>query len=133
MAKGFTSSYPTPPPIRPPFYFSPFTAASPAPTDNNGDDSGDESPHVDAANLAWGWCCITTRGNFNLDLGRHLILWDLNLVIRFPRIHNYDPMHFCGTPMSASNKARPATPSPSTPLAASFVGSTTAIALTRIF
>ncbi|KAJ7126581.1 hypothetical protein C8R43DRAFT_897790, partial [Mycena crocata] len=34
-------------------------------------------PHVDAANLAWGWCCITA-------LGGHLILWDLNLVIRFP-------------------------------------------------
>ncbi|KAJ7186595.1 hypothetical protein C8R46DRAFT_1157887 [Mycena filopes] len=41
-------------------------------------------PHVDAANLAWGWCCITALGNFNPDLGGHLILWDLNLVIRFP-------------------------------------------------
>ncbi|KAJ7170319.1 hypothetical protein C8R43DRAFT_875957, partial [Mycena crocata] len=41
-------------------------------------------PHVDAANLAWGWCCITALGCFNPDLGGHLILWDLNLVIRFP-------------------------------------------------
>ncbi|KAJ7173838.1 hypothetical protein C8R46DRAFT_892908, partial [Mycena filopes] len=41
-------------------------------------------PHVDAANLAWGWCCITALGAFNPDLGGHLILWDLNLVIRFP-------------------------------------------------
>ncbi|KAJ7120549.1 hypothetical protein C8R43DRAFT_900669 [Mycena crocata] len=41
-------------------------------------------PHVDAANLAWGWCCITALGNFNPDLGGHLILWDLRLVIRFP-------------------------------------------------
>ncbi|KAJ6450537.1 hypothetical protein C8R47DRAFT_998853 [Mycena vitilis] len=41
-------------------------------------------PHVDAANLAWGWCCITAFGNFNPDLGGHLILWDLRLVIRFP-------------------------------------------------
>jgi hypothetical protein len=41
-------------------------------------------PHVDAANLAWGWCCITSLGNFDPDLGGHLILWDLNLVIRFP-------------------------------------------------
>ncbi|KAJ7132742.1 hypothetical protein C8R43DRAFT_1133312 [Mycena crocata] len=29
-------------------------------------------PHVDAANLAWGWCCITALGNFNPDLGGHL-------------------------------------------------------------
>ncbi|KAJ7660343.1 hypothetical protein DFH06DRAFT_989236, partial [Mycena polygramma] len=41
-------------------------------------------PHVDAANLAWGWCCITAFGRFNPDLGGHLILWDLRLVIRFP-------------------------------------------------
>ncbi|KAJ7169311.1 hypothetical protein C8R43DRAFT_876463 [Mycena crocata] len=41
-------------------------------------------PHIDAANLAWGWCSITALGNFNPDLGGHLILWDLNLVIRFP-------------------------------------------------
>ncbi|KAJ7831560.1 hypothetical protein B0H13DRAFT_1654629, partial [Mycena leptocephala] len=40
-------------------------------------------PHVDAANLAWGWCCITALGLFNPDLGGHLVLWDLNLVIRF--------------------------------------------------
>ncbi|KAJ7152149.1 hypothetical protein C8R43DRAFT_886407 [Mycena crocata] len=41
-------------------------------------------PHVDAANLAWGWCCITALGNFDPSLGGHLILWDLKLVIRFP-------------------------------------------------
>lgn len=41
-------------------------------------------PHVDAANLAWGWCCITAFGNFNPDLGGHLILWDLRLIIQFP-------------------------------------------------
>ncbi|KAJ7434845.1 hypothetical protein B0H11DRAFT_1756848 [Mycena galericulata] len=41
-------------------------------------------PHVDAANLAWGWCCITALGHFDPDIGGHLILWDLNLVIRFP-------------------------------------------------
>ncbi|KAJ7429398.1 hypothetical protein B0H11DRAFT_1768205, partial [Mycena galericulata] len=41
-------------------------------------------PHVDAANLAWGWCAITALGHFNPDLGGHLILWDLNLIIRFP-------------------------------------------------
>lgn len=41
-------------------------------------------PHVDAANLAWGWCAITALGIFNPDLGGHLVLWDLGLVIRFP-------------------------------------------------
>lgn len=41
-------------------------------------------PHVDAANLAWGWCAITALGRFNPDLGGHLVLWDLGLVIRFP-------------------------------------------------
>ncbi|KAJ6463733.1 hypothetical protein C8R47DRAFT_992488, partial [Mycena vitilis] len=41
-------------------------------------------PHVDAVNIAWGWCCITALGHFNPDLGGHLILWDLWLVIRFP-------------------------------------------------
>lgn len=40
--------------------------------------------HIDFANLAWGWCAITALGNFDPDLGGHLILWDLRLVIRFP-------------------------------------------------
>ncbi|KAJ6512505.1 hypothetical protein C8R45DRAFT_960594 [Mycena sanguinolenta] len=40
--------------------------------------------HVDAHNLAWGWCCITALGDFDADRGGHLILWDLKLVIRFP-------------------------------------------------
>ncbi|KAJ7909889.1 hypothetical protein B0H13DRAFT_1616181 [Mycena leptocephala] len=41
-------------------------------------------PHIDFANLAWGWCAITALGRFNPDRGGHLILWDLKLVIRFP-------------------------------------------------
>ncbi|KAJ7245963.1 hypothetical protein C8J57DRAFT_1523833 [Mycena rebaudengoi] len=41
-------------------------------------------PHLDFGNLAWGWCSITALGNFDPDLGGHLILWDLKLVIRFP-------------------------------------------------
>ncbi|KAF7343964.1 hypothetical protein MVEN_01685600 [Mycena venus] len=41
-------------------------------------------PHLDFANLAWGWCAITALGNFNPDKGGHLILWDLKLIIRFP-------------------------------------------------
>ncbi|KAJ6600992.1 hypothetical protein DFH09DRAFT_901023 [Mycena vulgaris] len=42
------------------------------------------APHLDFANLSWGWCTITTLGNFDPDRGGHLILWDLRLVIRFP-------------------------------------------------
>jgi hypothetical protein len=41
-------------------------------------------PHLDFANLAWGWCAITALGHFDPDQGRHLILWDLMLIIRFP-------------------------------------------------
>ncbi|GLB41138.1 hypothetical protein LshimejAT787_0903530 [Lyophyllum shimeji] len=41
-------------------------------------------PHLDRANLAWGWCVITALGCFNPDLGGHLILWDMGLVIPFP-------------------------------------------------
>ncbi|KAJ7742924.1 hypothetical protein DFH07DRAFT_890801 [Mycena maculata] len=43
-------------------------------------------PHVDAANLARGWCAITALGCFNPDIGGQLVLWhvDLNLIIRFP-------------------------------------------------
>ncbi|KAJ7148712.1 hypothetical protein C8R43DRAFT_952402 [Mycena crocata] len=42
------------------------------------------APHLDFANLAWGWCAITALGKFDPDRGGHLILWDLRLVIRFP-------------------------------------------------
>ncbi|KAJ7810466.1 hypothetical protein B0H13DRAFT_2243450 [Mycena leptocephala] len=41
-------------------------------------------PHIDALNLAWGWCAITALGFFDPDLGGHLVLWDLKLIICFP-------------------------------------------------
>jgi hypothetical protein len=41
-------------------------------------------PHLDFANLVWGWCAITVLGDFDPDKGGHLILWDLKLTIRFP-------------------------------------------------
>jgi hypothetical protein len=41
-------------------------------------------PHRDYANLSWGLCAITALGSFNPDYGGHLVLWDLNLIIRFP-------------------------------------------------
>ncbi|KAF9067442.1 hypothetical protein BDP27DRAFT_1225772, partial [Rhodocollybia butyracea] len=40
-------------------------------------------PHVNSANLCFGWCSITALGNFDPKLGGHLILWDLGLFIRF--------------------------------------------------
>jgi hypothetical protein len=42
------------------------------------------APHLDFANLGWGWCAITALGDFDPDVGGHLILWDLRLVVRFP-------------------------------------------------
>ncbi|KAJ7809608.1 hypothetical protein B0H13DRAFT_1668022, partial [Mycena leptocephala] len=41
-------------------------------------------PHIDFGNLAWGWCAITALGWFDPNLGGHLILWDLKLIICFP-------------------------------------------------
>lgn len=41
-------------------------------------------PHIDFANLAWGWCAITALGNFDPNYGGHLVLWDLGLIIQFP-------------------------------------------------
>ena len=40
--------------------------------------------HTDPGNLLFGWCAITTLGNFDPTLGGHLVLWDLKLVIEFP-------------------------------------------------
>ncbi|KAF9072842.1 hypothetical protein BDP27DRAFT_1174481, partial [Rhodocollybia butyracea] len=41
-------------------------------------------PHIDAGNLAHGWCTDTAAGDFDPDKGGHLVLWNLRLVIRFP-------------------------------------------------
>lgn len=41
-------------------------------------------PHIDQANLAFGWCAITSLGDFNFRSGGHLVLWDLGLIIPFP-------------------------------------------------
>ncbi|KAF8166409.1 hypothetical protein K438DRAFT_2025127 [Mycena galopus ATCC 62051] len=38
-------------------------------------------PHLDYGNLSWGWCAVTALGWFDPDLGGHLILWDLRLII----------------------------------------------------
>lgn len=41
-------------------------------------------PHTNNNNLAWGWCAVTTLGDYNPTLGDHFILWDLKLIIEFP-------------------------------------------------
>ncbi|TFK58114.1 hypothetical protein BDN72DRAFT_748952, partial [Pluteus cervinus] len=41
-------------------------------------------PHVDHGNAPNSFCAITALGNFNPDNGGHLILFPLNLVVRFP-------------------------------------------------
>ncbi|KAI0054866.1 hypothetical protein BV25DRAFT_1816415, partial [Artomyces pyxidatus] len=40
--------------------------------------------HYDHGNVPYGWCSITSLGDFNPDLGGHIYLWELKLVIRFP-------------------------------------------------
>jgi len=41
-------------------------------------------PHRDWANLSWGWCSISSLGDFDPEKGGHLVLWDLRLVVQFP-------------------------------------------------
>ncbi|KAL1740800.1 hypothetical protein HDZ31DRAFT_46760, partial [Schizophyllum fasciatum] len=40
--------------------------------------------HRDFGNLPFGWCAITALGRFDPDRGGHLVLWECELVIRFP-------------------------------------------------
>ncbi|KAJ7041329.1 hypothetical protein C8F04DRAFT_1230413 [Mycena alexandri] len=68
---------------------SPFYPASAPSTSSN--DSGTNYkkqvimvPHPGVGNLSRGWPAITALGWFDPDLGGHLTLWDLKLVIRFP-------------------------------------------------
>jgi hypothetical protein len=41
-------------------------------------------PHVDASNVSYGLCPITSAGTYNPRKGGHLVLWDLKIVIEFP-------------------------------------------------
>ncbi|KAJ6513459.1 hypothetical protein C8R45DRAFT_921091 [Mycena sanguinolenta] len=61
------------------FPCSPFAAA----TANLGPFSV-SPPHLDGANKADGMCLISAFSKFNADKGTHLVLWDFNLMIRFP-------------------------------------------------
>ncbi|PBK79337.1 hypothetical protein ARMGADRAFT_857363, partial [Armillaria gallica] len=40
--------------------------------------------HTNSGNLPFGWCAITALGRYDFRRGRHLVLWDLKLVINFP-------------------------------------------------
>ncbi|KAJ7062445.1 hypothetical protein B0H15DRAFT_794783, partial [Mycena belliarum] len=59
-----------------PFYFSVFSAATFY--------LGNKPRRVMDDDLAWGWSAITALGDFNASNGGHIILWDLNLVVRLP-------------------------------------------------
>lgn len=41
--------------------------------------------HKDHLNIPTGWCAVVALGDFDADEGGHLIVWDLKLMIRFPR------------------------------------------------
>ncbi|CDO73126.1 hypothetical protein BN946_scf185007.g180 [Trametes cinnabarina] len=41
-------------------------------------------PHCNHLNLPFGWCAITALGDFDPELGGHLVLWDLRMLIEFP-------------------------------------------------
>jgi hypothetical protein len=61
------------------FPCSPFTAV----TVNLGPVSV-SPPHTDFANKADGMCLIGALGRFDPDKGGHLVLWDYDLIVRFP-------------------------------------------------
>ncbi|KAJ7862388.1 hypothetical protein B0H14DRAFT_3444764 [Mycena olivaceomarginata] len=42
-------------------------------------------PHTDGANKADGMCLIGALGSFDADKGGHIVCWDYDLIIRFPR------------------------------------------------
>ncbi len=49
--------------------------------------------HRDFANLPFGWCSITSLGDFDPTKGGHLVLWELGLIIEFPPgYHHSDPL-----------------------------------------
>ncbi|PPR00627.1 hypothetical protein CVT26_012211 [Gymnopilus dilepis] len=41
-------------------------------------------PHVDFANIPFGFCAITALGRFDPSKGGHIVLWECKLVIEFP-------------------------------------------------
>ncbi|KAF8911113.1 hypothetical protein CPB84DRAFT_1672179, partial [Gymnopilus junonius] len=41
-------------------------------------------PHVDSANLPFGFCAIMALGSYDPKKGGHLVLWECSLVVEFP-------------------------------------------------
>jgi hypothetical protein len=41
-------------------------------------------PHKDIMDLGWGWCVVTSMGEYDHTKGGHLVLWDLKLAVEFP-------------------------------------------------
>lgn len=41
-------------------------------------------PHQDYKNLGWGWCAVTSFGDYDYEKGGHLILWDFKIAVEFP-------------------------------------------------
>jgi len=42
------------------------------------------APHLDSANLPFGFCAVTALGNYDPKKGGHFVMWDCKLVIQFP-------------------------------------------------
>jgi hypothetical protein len=40
--------------------------------------------HRDVQNIPYGFCAITTAGSYDHQVGGHLVLWELGLVVEFP-------------------------------------------------
>jgi len=41
-------------------------------------------PHLDFANLPYGYCAITAVGDYNHKTGGHIVLWECKLIIELP-------------------------------------------------
>jgi hypothetical protein len=41
-------------------------------------------PHMDCANLPFGYCAITALGNYDPEKGGHLVIWECKLILEFP-------------------------------------------------
>lgn len=67
------------PPLCRPFPGSPFSSLS-----FNFGPSACTFPHRDYRNLSWGWCSVTSFGDYDYTKGGHLILWDFKIAVEFP-------------------------------------------------
>jgi hypothetical protein len=73
---GLTQAYPD---LKPPFSEAVFSAVA----INFGPKTVCRQ-HRDQRNLSYGWCAVTSFGDYDWRKGGHLILWDLKVVIEMP-------------------------------------------------